>query len=1163
MKTTIKAQTLPEWHGHLCWGGYIWAALFISLNLCAINSLGQVISTLFTFSGGTNGARPNGGLVQAQDGNFYGTTIGDTNSTTGTVFRISPSGILSTLHSFSGGNDGGRPQAGLTMGADGKLYGTTTQGGKFAWANGTFFSVTTNGVFTTITNLDKIVNSTLALGPDNNFYGATENSSTNTIFRITPEGIITTLHRFTGGSDGSISSPLLFCNDGYFYGLTPNGGNYDHGTLFRMSCDGTLTTIYHFTTGTVGSKWPLNRLVLGSDGNFYGTIPYDQWYYHGSVFRVTPSGVFTTLYTFTGDTDGNDPQGLIQYTDGYLYGTTYSGGLPLHEDGTIFMITTGGALTTLYQFGTAANASDGGGPNGLIKGRDGNIYGTTRYYGMIRLSTNTYTAGQGTVFKILMPNIMLVGSNGVAITNGENATISKGTDLGFVKAGSSKTQTLSITNSGGKTLNILGCLTNGSGFFLIDGIPSSVPANSKVDITVRYSPTGVGNHNASLVIANTVTNYTVNLLGSSYDISLTNGPYIGGNEVTITNGTRGSGFDVTNILVGGVAATITGHGTNWVTFIVPATGSAGAKNIVIQSVTLGITEISGIYNVNPPGFIIGGVVDDWMNWQEVASLPAPRINLSVGSLNGNLYAIGGYSSYSETNVYRYNGANWTEVEGIPKEKRDASVNELNGALYVSGGNWSNVYKYDGTNWSEVKSAPRSGFSSGAFNGAIYSVGGGRPTNSVLKFNETNWTSAANLPAPRTEAAVAAISSGLYAFGGYSTQNVFTIHSNVYRFNGTSWTEVVGMPVRRRSMVTAVLNDEIYVMGGRNPNEYWTNAYRFNGTNWTGIPGPPNGCNGIGLGSLNGKIYAMGGYDTSSNAIANVWRYPGTMIASGISPDSGRYTGGYPVIIEGSYLGNGSDVTNVTICGVTATRIISQSSTQVVVIAGGGVSGLGDVKVDSTSYGATVKSNSFTYSGLGIMVTNGPHGNVTPAGAVDISYGASTSIVVSADTWHHIESVITNGVNVAGAVGRSSYTSIWMNVTAVGSLSATFAENLTSNTFTPEWWLAEHGWTNNFDAAATNDDEPDGFPTWQEYIADTDPKNPNSYPRITTIVAGQTNQAILSWPYSTGRIYQIHYCDDLVIGEWTTQQLSLGIGEWTDTNSHPVIKRYYRIAPHLP
>ncbi len=126
----------------------------------------------------------------------------------------------------------------------------------------------------------------------------------------------------------------------------------------------------------------------------------------------------------------------------------------------------------------------------------------------------------------------------------------------------------------------------------------------------------------------------------------------------------------------------------------------------------------------------------------------------------------------------------------------------------------------------------------------------------------------------------------------------------------------------------------------------------------------------------------------------------------------------------------------------------------------------------------------------------------------------------------------------------------------------FAENLATN-FTPEWWLAQHGWTNDFDAAALADDEPDGFPTGQEFVADTIPTNALSYPRIASIFAEGTNAPVVTWLASTGRAYQVHFSDDFPGGAWATQQVPIGTGEWTDTNPPLPPWRVYRLAPLRP
>ena len=184
---------------------------------------------------------------------------------------------------------------------------------------------------------------------------------------------------------------------------------------------------------------------------------------------------------------------------------------------------------------------------------------------------------------------------------------------------------------------------------------------------------------------------------------------------------------------------------------------------------------------------------------------------------------------------------------------------------------------------------------------------------------------------------------------------------------------------------------------------------------------------------------------------------------------------------------------------------------------------------------------------------GAHGSVNVADAWQPA-GATTQITAAADAYYHF-------TDWTGSVAETN-NPLDLLLDAPKAIQANFAETLAASNV-PQWWLAQYGWTNDFDAVATNDAEPDGFFTWQEFVADTDPTNAAAYPQMTYIETWQTNAPILTWPASTGRLYEIHWCDDLVDGEWTPLPLGLGSNAWTDTNPPPATGRYYRIAPQLP
>ena len=374
-----------------------------ALGLCAsgLPSAAQTLTTLLSFNG-TDGANSAVGLIRATDGNLYGTTSEGGANSDGTVFRISPSGVLTTLYSFcskSACSDGANPVAALVQATDGNLYGTT--------GTGTVFKITLSGTLTTLGGTGgQSPLAALIQGKDGNFYGTTSHGGGNTrctprsgyhvscgtVFKITPSGAVTTLAGFNQASGFAPSSPLIQATDGNFYGTTPEGGaNYPgFGTVFKVTPSGTLTVLHSFD-GADGEK-SFAALVQGTDGNFYGTTSFGggNANYGGTVFKITPSGTLTTLHSF-GSGDGSGASaGLIQATDGNFYGTT--SGFGVSNLGTVFKITPSGTLTTLHTF----DGTDGILPySTLVEGKNGDLYGTTKYG-----ASTACSEGCGTVFSL-------------------------------------------------------------------------------------------------------------------------------------------------------------------------------------------------------------------------------------------------------------------------------------------------------------------------------------------------------------------------------------------------------------------------------------------------------------------------------------------------------------------------------------------------------------------------------------------------------------------------------------------------------------------------------------------------------------------------------------------------------------------------------------------
>ena len=374
----------------------------VILLIWAITAIAYPAKTTFkrlaSFTG-ANGSEPYGGLVQGTDGNFYGTTAIGGPQNYGTVFKITLSGKLTTLYSFCSQalcSDGGQPLAGLILGTDGNLYGTTVVGG--ANGNGEVFKITSKGTLATVYSFCAQVHcpdgsgpeTALVQGTDGNLYGTTIYGGTNynggTIFKVSPKGVLTTLYNFCSQincSDGQDpQAALVQGTDGDYYGITEFGGANKDGTIFKVTPKGALTTLYSFCSQTNCSDGenPQGALVQGSDGNFYGTTTRGGPNNSGTIFKVTSKGALTTLYTFcsqSGCSDGAVPfAGLVQATDGNFYGVTTNGGSA--DAGTAFEITPAGTLTTLHTFCSQSKCSDGGVPRGgLLQSTNGTFYGTT------------------------------------------------------------------------------------------------------------------------------------------------------------------------------------------------------------------------------------------------------------------------------------------------------------------------------------------------------------------------------------------------------------------------------------------------------------------------------------------------------------------------------------------------------------------------------------------------------------------------------------------------------------------------------------------------------------------------------------------------------------------------------------------------------------------
>ena len=314
-------------------------------------------TVLYTFPASAQGPgtiSPLGSLVPDDMGNFYGTDQGGGANGEGEIYKVAPDGTFTSLYSFTGNADGAYPVA-LTLGSDGTLYGVTNGGGS---------------------------------------------NNDGTIFKLAPDGTFTVLHTFDLTDGRNPTAGMVFGQDGLLYGTTAGGGANNTGTFFSITTDGATYTLLHsFLTGE--GTGPQDPLLLGPDGNFYGTAAFNgtsdnRFDGNGSIFKLTPDGTLTVLHLFTGGDDGANPfSPLTRTTDGTLYGAAPSGGMI--GTGTLFKLAEDGTgFTVLHNFANnpgngPANADGGVVQTALIDGDDGKLYGFAGYGG---------PNGPGTVFSI-------------------------------------------------------------------------------------------------------------------------------------------------------------------------------------------------------------------------------------------------------------------------------------------------------------------------------------------------------------------------------------------------------------------------------------------------------------------------------------------------------------------------------------------------------------------------------------------------------------------------------------------------------------------------------------------------------------------------------------------------------------------------------------------
>ena len=354
----------------------------------------QSYTTLYTWPEDTRndtGMGLAGIMTQGRDGNIYG-TIGDDNSNAaGSAFKMTPSGTFTRIYSFcalSKCADGSQPWGGVSLGMDGNLYGTTTGGG--ALASGSAFKLTPAGALTTVWSFDNGTDGGVPWYPllpalDGSFYGASNTQyggDYGAFYRLIPTATppykesVPVDFNYTNGSDPNLP---VQGTDGNFYGSTFGGGSKGLGLVYKTTAAGVITILHNFTGYPSDGAYPIGATVQGNDGAYYGVTWEGGSSNLGTIFKITSNGTYTLLHNFVGSPgDGAYPRsGLILGSDGNFYGTTLNGGTA--NDGSIYKLTpSSGQVMIAYSLCSQTHCTDGFSPViPLLQHTNGKFYGST------------------------------------------------------------------------------------------------------------------------------------------------------------------------------------------------------------------------------------------------------------------------------------------------------------------------------------------------------------------------------------------------------------------------------------------------------------------------------------------------------------------------------------------------------------------------------------------------------------------------------------------------------------------------------------------------------------------------------------------------------------------------------------------------------------------
>jgi uncharacterized repeat protein (TIGR03803 family) len=726
----------------------------------------QTPTTIYTFAGGNgNPANPqNNSVAQGRNGNYYFTTCVPL-SIESVMFDITASGALSTVYTPS------NCSYGVTLGTDGNLYSTTGNNDGAGGLYGTLYKVTPTGTATLLHTFTNGADGSYPYWPpiegtNGIFYGTTDAQATNsTTYSVTSSGTFTTLHTFTG-SDGQDANGLVQGSDGNFYGSTQSGGANNLGVVYKMTPTGTVTVLHSFagSDGAVG-RWDL---IQAKDGNFYGVTLNGGTFGAGVLYKITSTGTYTVLYNFPypGTNQYTNPfpySGVIQATNGLLYGVTGNVGGPFVWGSIYSFNTTTSTYTTLYNF---TGGTDGGQPYGpLLQHTDGLLYGTTYVGGNVSGSSscNTVeydgelvgTGGCGTVFTEnigakafikLQTTSGTVGSKvGILGQGFSSASVVKFNGVAVAAPTLTGTTYLTATVPAGATDGLVTVTTGSTTLTSTQSFTVHNSWSSGAAIPVPVAGAATGLISGKIYVVGGFTNYVDAPVGNNQIYSPTTGKWTTGAAIPTPV------WSAASAVVSGVLYVIGGYEgpegsnqnpTNLVQAYNPTTNTWTTKSAMptARGSLAAALDGTAIYVIGGNGATLRlNTVEKYVpstdTWTEEAPLLVGKSEASAGLVGTTIVAADGFSTANDTGDnegYTVSTNTWSSLTADPTPRNASCYGSLSSQLYVVGGyNGSSAlttnesYSVSTKNWTTQLAMPTAAIWQGSVvdNGVLYCLGG--------------------------------------------------------------------------------------------------------------------------------------------------------------------------------------------------------------------------------------------------------------------------------------------------------------------------------------------------------------------------------------------------------------------------------------------------------